>query len=392
MASPSIRRLSLADLDRDTLDELIRHGEDLLVERKRDLPRPPGFGATVGSFANTLGGWVLIGVADDGAVVGWEKPERLDLQSHLGNVLRAQVDPLPPFVADMREADGKPVAVVRVFESADSPHIVRGTGAVYLRSSKGKEPVDDHRTLLELARRGEEAERRARSRLTELPAVGFALRPPDFRPPNIAFAEETDVRFIVRAAPLTVTPALSDWPLTRRAGEALTAVAGELLPPDRMPFDYQPPTIEPFGRGITVRASQETGIDRSDTVTLIADSGGVLGIALSRGSLGDQPTVLLNAMLDTDLVPLASAVASVLSGAEAYGRAAVDLWMVLPNGGHVLDRKTSTFPRASHVARDLTAPADDDEVQALALSWHRELQRTAGILKYEGEPPAGQAG
>lgn len=190
MPAPSIRRLSLGELDREGLEVLVRHGEDLLVARKQDLPKSPGFGAVAASFANTLGGWILVGVADDGAISGWQKPERLDLQSHIGNVLRGQVDSLPPFVADMREVGGKQIAVVRVFASADSPHVVRGTGAVYVRSAKGKEPVDNHRTLLELARRGEEAEQAARRRLLERPAVEFALRPPDFQSPDVAFADE----------------------------------------------------------------------------------------------------------------------------------------------------------------------------------------------------------
>jgi hypothetical protein len=60
-------------------------------------------------------------------------------------------------------------------------HTSRGTGAVYVRSSKGNEPVDDHRTLLEPARRGEEAEARARRRLVELSAGGYALRPSECR-------------------------------------------------------------------------------------------------------------------------------------------------------------------------------------------------------------------
>jgi hypothetical protein len=135
---PSIHRLSLAALDQPALEELVQHGEDLLVERKQDLPKPPRFGAAAGSLANALGGWILLGVADNGTVHGWAKPERLDLQSHLGSVIGAQVDPLPPFAAEMREVDGKPIAVIRVFASADVPHIVRGTGAVYVRSSKGK--------------------------------------------------------------------------------------------------------------------------------------------------------------------------------------------------------------------------------------------------------------
>src|SRR5207248_1686077 len=121
---------------------------------------------------------------------------RLLVQGRVDSVIGAQVDPLPPFAAEMREVDGKPIGVIRVFASADVPHIVRGAGAVYVRSSKGKEPVDDHRTLLELARRGEEAEARARHRLVELPAVGYALRPPDWRPPGVVFADEVDVRYI----------------------------------------------------------------------------------------------------------------------------------------------------------------------------------------------------
>lgn len=257
-APPSIRRLSLAALDQSALDELVRHGEDLLVERKQDLPKPPRFGAAAGSFANTLGGWILLGVADDGEVHGWIKPERLDLQSYLGSVLASQVDPLPPFVADMRTVDGKPIGVIRVFASADVPHIVRGTGAVYVRSSKGKEPVDDHRTLLDLARRGEEAELRARQRLFELPPVGWALRPPDWRPPGVVFGEEVDVRYIVRAAPLTVTAALAEWPLTRPAAESLVEMA-DVLPAT----PTSPPTIRASDTGYCAVRARRRGPGRT---------------------------------------------------------------------------------------------------------------------------------
>jgi predicted HTH transcriptional regulator len=85
-----------------------------------------------------LGGWILLGVDDDKTLHGYEIPERTDLQSHLGALLREQCDPLPPFVAERCEIDNKKLVVVRVFESTDAPHIVRGKGAVYLRSSKGK--------------------------------------------------------------------------------------------------------------------------------------------------------------------------------------------------------------------------------------------------------------
>jgi hypothetical protein len=339
-------------------------------------------------LANTLGGWILLGVADNGSVRGWVKPDRLDLQSHLGSVIGAQVDPLPPFVADMRQVDGKPIAVIRVFASADVPHIVRGTGAVYVRSSKGKEPVDDHRTLLELARRGEEAEARARRRLVELPAVGYALRSPDWRPPGVVFADEVDVRYIARAAPLTVTPALSEWPLTRRAADSLVAMADMLLPPaqpGRMPFAREAPAITPFARGAVVTAAKQTGLDRPDSVTLVADSGGVLGVAVARGVYGERPVVLLQAMLENELKPLASAISELLRQAEAYGRVAVDLWMLLPSSTNIREQELESIPRELHVARELTVPAEAGEIDGLALSWHRELQRAIGIVKFEDD-------
>lgn len=60
---------------------------------------------------------------------------------------------------------------MRIFESADAPHIVRGNGAVYVRSNKGKEPVDDHRTLLSIAQKGERVETEAPTGMATLPAV-----------------------------------------------------------------------------------------------------------------------------------------------------------------------------------------------------------------------------
>ncbi|MDQ6805506.1 MAG: hypothetical protein M3065_11200 [Actinomycetota bacterium] len=185
-----------------------------------------------------------------------------------------------------------------------------------------------------------------------------------------------------------VTPTLSEWPLTRRAADSLVAMADALLPPVQpgMPFGRQGPAIAPFARGAVVTAAQQTGIDRPDSVALVADSGGVLGIAVARGVAGDHAVVLLQAMLEDELKPLARAIAKLLRQAEAYGRVAVDLWMLLPSGANVREQQIDTVPRELYVARELTVPADEDDVDALALSWHRELQRAMGIVKYEDDP------
>ena len=76
-----IRRLTLSGLNQEGLQQLIDHGEDLFVERKRQPPDSPKFGASAAAFANTLGGFLLLGVDDDKSVVGWQPPGDADVQS-----------------------------------------------------------------------------------------------------------------------------------------------------------------------------------------------------------------------------------------------------------------------------------------------------------------------
>jgi hypothetical protein len=143
--------------------------------------------------------------------------------------------------------------------------------------------------------------------------------------------------------------------------------------------------MTPFARGDVVTAAQQTGIGRLDSVTLVADSGGVLGIAVARGITGEHPVVMLQAMLEDELKPIARAIADLVRQAEAYGRIAVDLWMLLPSNVNVHEQQIDDVPRALHVGSELTVPANEDGVDGLALSWHRELQRAMGIVKHEDD-------
>jgi hypothetical protein len=72
------------------------------VERKR-TPPPPKFGAMVGSFGSTLGGFDLLSVADNGRSLAGSRPRTQAASPISGAVLRQQVDPLPPFIAKTRE-------------------------------------------------------------------------------------------------------------------------------------------------------------------------------------------------------------------------------------------------------------------------------------------------
>lgn len=334
MLLPSIRRLTLADLTDEALRKLIDHGESLYVDRKREPPPSPKFGAAVAAFANTLGGWILLGVDDDGSIVGWDRPAQLDVQSHLASLLRAQVDPLPPFVAAVREVDGREIAVMRVFESTDAPHIVRGAGAVYLRSSKGKEPVavDDHRTLLELARRGEDAEARAQTRIGDLQPVRYTLAlggdGATMRIPGCN-------RWIAWAAPVTVTPGFAAWSLSRRGADWCCRRVSSLLLGPRAPFGRDEPSIEPYGRGVVTRVRAASARYVQEETAAILDARGLVAFELRHGSR-DTPTMALAASLDDDIRPLAGALADALVDAEAYGRAVVGLRFALAPDGRVV--------------------------------------------------------
>ena len=74
-----------------------------------------------------------------GEIVGWDF-QGGDRQSEIGNLLRNQVDPVPPFIAVERELEGTSITLIRVFESSDAPVLVRGTGALYVRDAGGKQP------------------------------------------------------------------------------------------------------------------------------------------------------------------------------------------------------------------------------------------------------------
>lgn len=391
MDFPSIRRLALADIDEGTLRQLTEHGESLYVERKVQPPESPRFGAAAASFANMLGGFILLGVRDDGEVAGWEPPGRSDPQSHIGELLRQEVDPLPTYVAGRRELDGKPIVVVRVFESADQPHIERGTGAIYVRSSKGKDPVDDHATVIAMARRGEQAVADAQRRIATTPDVARLFALPDSGNP-LAQRDPRTAEVVARATPLTVTPSLPEWTLTRAASETCAALADRLVPPVRLQGGLQRtrqgPTLIPFGRSMTAEVLQEQGSDETHVSRVLVDSAGVVVAGIQKTpSPGEEPWLPTKSLLDEQLVPLAEGLVAMLGTAEVFGRVLADVW-ILVGTDEVLttERRGSVLRHAAiHVSRDFTIPAEADEIRGLADQWHREAQREAGIIRFEDE-------
>jgi hypothetical protein len=312
----------------------------------------------------------------------------------LADVLRKEIDPLPAFVAEMFEHNGKPVGVMRIFESADAPHIVRGTGAVYVRSSKGKEPVNDHRTLLAIAQKGEQAEALASERMRTLPSVAEALTTGE---------EDLEIVFTARAAPVTMNPAASDWVLTRAGEHAVVESADRLLPgpPPPQPGSLQigrreGPVVLPFGRAVSATVRQSGLFQEARTAVVVADSGGVFAAQLRTGPESApqqredvEHSFLVDAIFESDLRPLARCFADLLASGEVYGRALLNLTIAMPPATSIYQARRMTPPTEPLFSSgELTIPADQDEVDALAEYWDRELHRQLGVARYEGEPRA----
>jgi hypothetical protein len=378
---PSLRSLALADVTPADVRWMIKEGESL-VELKAEIPSD-GIGPTIASFANSLGGWLILGVDDKTRKgVGWKPPGRADDLDYLRERLRREVDPLPPFAARPMRYGRRRVSVVRVYESADTPHIVRGTGQVFVRHPGARHPLplDAHDHLIELARRGEDAGQRARKRLEDA-----------LRATSLLFEDEPDagglpsVFLIARAAPLTVTPTVRDWPLKRAAADWCAERAEELAPRSYPFFQRGGPWREPFGRGIAARVIQQKGGSATDSALVAADSAGVIGARIRWGTEGgDDPSVTLD-QLDTEFGTLARALVGGLSAAEAFGRSVAEVRLNLPDKGRIYGAQLRG-PRQLHASRELTVPADDEEIAALAASWHREFQRALGVESYEDEP------
>ncbi len=86
--------------------------------------------------------------------------------------------------------------------------------------------------------------------------------------------------------------------------------------------------------------------------------------------------------------PTLQVVLESLAAAEAFGRAAVDLWIRLPPDAVVKDhaggRGGHGYRRDEYVAGEVTVPADVDEIAALGRRFEREFARAFGMPRWEG--------
>ena len=117
--------------------------ESKTLELKRDLSSPTGPLRTITAFANSAGGRLVIGIADDGTVVGVEDP--LAEEERIGSLIDDWISPQLVPAIDLVTLSGKTVLVVDVPLSTRRPHYITRQGSeagVYVRLGSSTRQAD----------------------------------------------------------------------------------------------------------------------------------------------------------------------------------------------------------------------------------------------------------
>ncbi len=108
------------------IDQLIQLPEGKKLEFKRDLSSVKPLMKTLVAFANTAGGKLIIGIADDKQVIGVDDP--LTEEERLGNLVADSITPrLVPSI-EMVTIESKTLLIVEVYLSNTRPHWLTALG------------------------------------------------------------------------------------------------------------------------------------------------------------------------------------------------------------------------------------------------------------------------
>lgn len=115
------------------LVELIREGEHLHQDFKFEINDSRKISRSLSAFANTSGGRLLIGVKDNGTIIGIRTDEEFYMVESAAQIYSR---PEIPFQTKIWKQEGKTVLEITVPESKNKPHFVRnadGTEEAFIR-------------------------------------------------------------------------------------------------------------------------------------------------------------------------------------------------------------------------------------------------------------------
>ncbi|MBI5244349.1 MAG: putative DNA binding domain-containing protein [Elusimicrobia bacterium] len=125
----------------------IRLGEDARAEFKDARVHPDDLAAAIVSFANTAGGEIIVGVADDRTLRGVADPDQAVLR--IDNICRQNVEPpLTNVTIEKHDLDGVTILVVQAPRGPQRPYRTN-KGVYYVRGAAGRR-IATRQELLEI--------------------------------------------------------------------------------------------------------------------------------------------------------------------------------------------------------------------------------------------------
>jgi len=136
-------------LTADDVRQRVRLGEDSYNEFKERLDHAESVAGEIVAFANTDGGRLLIGVADDGRIVGVPNPDQIS--NTLAQICRENILPALLPVIEIVEVESQRIVALEVRPGAHKPYRTKG-GRYYVRAGPTKQDASPQE-LLRLAQR-----------------------------------------------------------------------------------------------------------------------------------------------------------------------------------------------------------------------------------------------
>ena len=117
-------------------------GETTEYDKKAalEVKKPKSWCKSVSAFANTLGGALIFGMADDGQIVGLTEPDS-DAEK-ISEILKTRMEPIPEFRLRFHKTeDGKVLLILDVFKGEETPYYYSGDGTLEAFVRIGNESV-----------------------------------------------------------------------------------------------------------------------------------------------------------------------------------------------------------------------------------------------------------
>ncbi len=125
--------VQISEMTRQDLKNLISTGESSFLEFKHKVASPEKLAKEIAAFANSTGGKILVGVADNGEMVGVES--YMEEEFWISQAAEDCCIPVPKISIELISFSGKDILLVDVPESEEKPVYVKGKRhrVVYVR-------------------------------------------------------------------------------------------------------------------------------------------------------------------------------------------------------------------------------------------------------------------